>query len=128
MYDSRYDGGNLDSSLTRQLALVYRSLITAEEDGEEIDPHLTVHIPPVQQQRGSSDCGVFAIAFAIHAALGDDVEYIDLDQTLMRNHLLERFRRKAIERFPTTRKRSRRIEYFPYHQIDIFCSCQMPES
>ncbi len=68
MYDSTHDGGNLDSSLTRQLALVYRSLITAEEDVEEIDPHLTVHIPPVQQQRGSSDWGVSAIAFAIHGS------------------------------------------------------------
>ncbi len=58
--------------------------------------------------------------FAIHAALGDDVEYIDLDQTLMRNHLLQCFRRKALERFPTTRKRSRRNDYFPYHKIDIF--------
>ena len=61
MYDSRYNGGNLDSSLTHQLALVYRSSITAEQDGETVDQHLTVHIPPVQQQMGSSDCGVFAI-------------------------------------------------------------------
>ncbi len=63
MYDSRYNGGNLESSLTHQLALVYRYLITATEDGEAVDPHLTVHIPSVQQQMGSSDCGVLPLSF-----------------------------------------------------------------
>jgi len=29
---------------------IYRPLITKEEDGEEVDAHLNVHIPPVQQQ------------------------------------------------------------------------------
>ena len=46
MYDSKYSGGDLDSSLTHQLALIYRALITVEEDGEEVDPHLVVHVPP----------------------------------------------------------------------------------
>ena len=57
MYDSKVSSGDLDTSLMHQLALVYRALITVEEDGEEVDPHLIVHIPPVQQQKGSSDCG-----------------------------------------------------------------------
>ena len=47
MYDSKFSGGDLDTSLMHQLALVYRALITVEEDGEEVDPHLIVHIPPV---------------------------------------------------------------------------------
>ena len=34
VYDSKFGGGDLDSSLTHQLALVYRALITVEEDGE----------------------------------------------------------------------------------------------
>ena len=52
MYDSKCSGGDLDTSMTHQLALVYCALITVEEDGEEVDPHLIVHIPPVQQQKG----------------------------------------------------------------------------
>ena len=36
--------------------------------------NLYVHIPPVQQQRGSADCGVVAIAFAFHAAMGDEIK------------------------------------------------------
>ena len=37
MYDSKFSGGDLYTSLTHQLALVYRALIIAEEDE---DPHL----------------------------------------------------------------------------------------
>ena len=126
MYDSKFGGGDLDTSLTHQLALVYRPLITVEEDGEEVDPHLIVHIPPVQQQKGSSDCGVYAIAFAVHAALGNDVKDLKFDQTQMRNHLLQCFRKKELVRFPTTRKHSRRNNHFPYWEVEVFCSCQIP--
>ena len=38
------------------------ALITKDEDGEEVDAHLVVHISLVQQQNGLTDCGVFAIA------------------------------------------------------------------
>ena len=46
----------------------------------------------------------------------------------MRNHLLKCFRKKELVRYPTTRKRSRRNNHFPYCEIEVFCSCQMPES
>ena len=45
-----------------------------DEEGDELNPPiLYVDVPAVQQQRGVLDCGVFAIAFAVHLALGDDV-------------------------------------------------------
>ena len=48
-----------------------------------VDAHLIVHVQPVQHQKGSSDCGVnditFAITFAIPAALGDDVRHHEFD-------------------------------------------------
>ena len=128
MYDSNFSGGDLSSLLTHQLALVYRTLITVEEDGEEVDPHLVVHIPPVQQQKGTTDCGLYAIAFAVHAAFGDDVKNLEFDQTQMRSHLLQCFRKKELVRFPTTRKRSWRNNHFPYREVEVFCSCQMPDS
>ena len=40
-------------------------------------PMLTVEIPSIKQHKGNSDCGVFAIAFAVHAALGDVIEDIE---------------------------------------------------
>ena len=125
MYDSKYSGGDLDTSLTHQLALVYRTLITVEEDGEEVDPHLIVHIPPVQQQKGSSDCGLYAIAFAVHAACGDHLKDLKFDQTQMRIHLLQCFRKKELVRFPTTRKRSQRNNHFPYREVGVL---QLPNA
>lgn len=51
--DSKSSGGELSSSLTHQLATIYRALIeTQDEDGEEIAPLLHVHTPHVQQQQG----------------------------------------------------------------------------
>ena len=42
-----------------------------DEDGES-DPELVVKVPEVQQQSGVCDCGLFAVAFTLHVALGDD--------------------------------------------------------
>lgn len=79
----------MSSSLTHQLALIYRSLVISKEDGEEVAPHLMVNVPPVQQQSGVNDCGVFAIAFALHKLLGDNLKDIEFDQCKMRDHLLD---------------------------------------
>ena len=89
VYDNRFFGGDLSSSLTHQLALIYRLLFTKEEDGEEVDACIDIHIPPVQQQSGRADCGVFAMAFALHTALGHRVPDLEFDQAKMRSHLLK---------------------------------------
>ena len=39
------------------------------EDGKETDPFL-VHVCPVQQEDGNTDCGVFAIVLALRATIG----------------------------------------------------------
>ena len=60
VYGSKYSGGD------HQLALVYRTWITVETDGD-VDP--VIHVPPVQQQKGSTVCVLFVIAFAVHAEM-----------------------------------------------------------
>ena len=45
-------------------------MILREEDGEVVDPHIMVHVPNLPQQQGVADCGVYAIAYAFHAARG----------------------------------------------------------
>ena len=66
---SKFCGGDLSPSLMNQLAVIYSKL---QKKGEKEVPTLTVDIPSIQQQKGNSDCGVFAIAFAVHAALGNN--------------------------------------------------------
>lgn len=64
IYDSKLNG-RLSAHLQEQLVQIYRPAI--QNDG------LIVTAVPVQQQTGSIDCGLFAIAFAYHAALGDNM-------------------------------------------------------
>ena len=77
--------GKLHPSLTHQLLRIYRSLQT-DENGAT-----TISVPTVQQQFGNCDCGLFAIAFTLHLAMGDDPQHIFIEQSQMRSHLLKCF-------------------------------------
>ena len=44
-----------------------------EDENAANDSALIVTQYPVQQQSGSTDCGLFSIAFAYHAAIGDNL-------------------------------------------------------
>ena len=66
-------------------------------------PTLFVDVPYIQQQRRLVDCGVFAIAFAVHLALGDDVTRLNFNQGQMRKHLLKCFQEKVMCHFHKTR-------------------------
>ena len=50
-------------------------------DSERVDLHLVVDVPNIKQPK---DCGVFAIAYAYHASLGDDLSMFDQK---MKQHL-----------------------------------------
>ena len=45
VYDSKFSGGDLNASLTYQLALIYRAMITKEEDEEDVD-HISLCTSP----------------------------------------------------------------------------------
>ena len=49
---------------------------------------------------GNNDCGIFAIAFTLYLALGDDLQHILFEQSQMQPHLLKCFQRKKMEPFP----------------------------
>ena len=44
---------------------------------------LGVQVENVQQQFGSNDCGIFAVAFTLHLTLGDDLQHILFEQSKM---------------------------------------------
>ena len=48
------------------------------------------------------NCGVFAIAYAYHAARGDDVSKLKFDESRMRNHLLNYYKANYLSPFPLT--------------------------
>ena len=72
--------GRLSPSLQEQLVQIYKPAI--KKGG------LLVTVMPVQQQTGSTDCGLFSIAYAYHAACGDNLARMVLDQTQIGSHLL----------------------------------------
>ena len=48
----------------------------------------------------SARCGAFAIAFAYHAAIGDDLRQIQFDQQRMRGHIVQCFEKRKFSPFP----------------------------
>ena len=72
LYDSLPPTDEMCPNLQKQLAEIYgKTLCTIDTDV------LFVLHASVQRQAGSNDCGLFAIAFALHAALGDALSLQD---------------------------------------------------
>ena len=113
----------LSANVEEQLARIYGRLDKSEEDRG-----LTLHHVPVQQQSGNTDCGVFAVAFAYHAAIGDAIERITFDQGQMRNHLLRCFEEKKLSRFPHKLICSRGKFKFQFIALHCYDHCKLPES
>ena len=69
------------------------------------------------------------MAFAYHAAIGDDLETITFDQGQLRKHLLHCFEEKELSRFPhklVRRKGKCKIQFVALHCYDT--DCKLPES
>ncbi len=63
----------------------------------------------VQQQKCSSDCGLFACAFATALCLGVDVTNITFEQSEMRTHMKNCLQKRKPELFHTERRISHRL-------------------
>ena len=53
-----------------------------------------------QQQKGTKDCGVFAIAMETTIALGHNPSNVVFNQTLMRAHLVDCLKERKFTLFP----------------------------
>jgi hypothetical protein len=133
LFDSKFHG-KLCSTLTHQLALVYRTLAESFDDDTSEIP---INIPRVQQQEGCIDCGLFALAFAVHTALGDDLTMMMFNQSLMRPHLVNCLRDGVFKPFPHKKVQTIPIDftamgthgpYLSFFQLELFCECLMPET
>ena len=82
----------VSTTVRRQLANILHSL----------RPRMTMTKVCVQQQAGGSDCGLFAIAFAVALAHGQDPATLMFDQQAMREHL--RLYLQRMDPFPSLKK------------------------
>ena len=64
--------------------------------------------PQVQVQRGSKDCGCFAVAFAVSLLLGDDPTTLTYHQKDMREHFIVCLEARLFTPFPATEKKAKR--------------------
>ena len=91
--------------------------------------HLSVvDIPPVQIQTVSTDCGLFAIAFAYELAIGNQlVHEVRFDQKKTRSHLLSCFENGELTRFPHARRPMVQQIHHNSATVETFCKCKLPE-
>ena len=80
----------------------------------------------VQKQLGSSDCGLFALAFATDLCHGLDPTKQSYNQEMMPRHFVSCLEKGKMTPFPNTAKR------VPFHlamqkaKVPIFCICRLP--
>ena len=90
------------------------------------EPEIEVEIVPVKQQTNETNCGVFAIAFAISLACMEDLSLINYDENNMRQHLVKCIKMGKLERFPRLPSVPKEMSRRKVVSIELFCTCRMP--
>lgn len=90
---------NVYDSLNTSPTTALMKQVTALYSHDDSPPQ-TFLLPMKQQQEGSTDCGIFSIAYAVDLAFGNNPSNIVYDQSGMRNHLTHCLESKLITPFP----------------------------
>ena len=117
VYDSLYSCAS--SHLKTQIAAV----LATEKS------HIQLKFMDVPVQSGTSDCGLYAVAFAAALALGEKPEHFYFNQKRMRQHLLQFWRKELWKCFPQAEDKGyfRKSAVKAVEKIEIHCNCRMPE-
>lgn len=116
VYDSGF-GYNLSDSMVKIICTLSFNFLSEHD-------HLIVETADCQRQRGGSDCGLFALAFATELCHGVDPICRKFTQQDMRIHLSTSYHQGCLLPFPST---SRRTPFPPtrkVREIEIFCLCR----
>ena len=116
VYDS-IPSGDIPGRTKMQIAAI---LCTEEQN-------ITVHFPVVQSQKGGSDCGLFALAFAATLCVGENPAQVNYIQHKLRNHLFDCLENRTIRNFPQL-QRKKKAHLLGHSIIPVFCSCRQPAS
>ena len=88
------------------------------------DKQITLEFVDVQEQRGSSDCGLFAIAFITSVCCGVDPATLNYNQKAMRQHLLECIENDQMKPFPS--EQGRKPKPSETECLKVYCTCRLP--
>ena len=118
VYDSLY------KCLTTSTELQIASIVDTSQ------PKISIESVDVQKQCRSSNCGVYAIVYAIAYAttlsLGQDPGTLVFAQSEMRRHLFKMLKEKKLKMFPVLKKKWS-VRVTEGNIILVYCSCRMPE-
>ena len=78
----------------------------------------------VQGQRGSNDCGLFALAFVTSVCFGIDPASQIFDQKAMHRHLLDCIEEEEMRPFHSMH--GRKPKPLNTESLKVFCSCRLP--
>ncbi len=93
---------SLNTIPTPELLMQIKAIYTSPQGDHSQSRHVE-HVPIKFKQKGGTDCGVYAIAYAVDLALGTDpiqIPEIQYIQQQMRQHLLSAFNSGHISPFP----------------------------
>ena len=112
--------------MKEQMAIIYKEATQSNV--------LTVRAMSIQQQTGGVDCGLFAIAFACHAALVEKLGKVTFEQKNLRPRLVHCFEQNCIQPFSSPHvssphrsiavKRNKTKRF----RVHLICTCRLPES
>ena len=87
---------------------------------------ITIIYESVQIPDGASDCGLFALAFAMSLCHGNNPSKELYNQEAMRDHLLRFLEDGKLCQFPSLGKRRSR-QKAGIERVPIYCVCRLPE-
>ena len=111
---------SLHSPITADVQTVLARLLFTSK------PTFQVKLAKVTRQSGTSDCGLFAIAYITHLAFGQDPALFTFSQDKMREHLIQCIERGVMHPFPVLK--SKRPTEGKVIEVKVFCYCRCPES
>lgn len=118
IYDSLPNYSFNSSTLKEQVATVLKT----EEKSFQL------HHVDVQRQSGGADCALFAIAFIVTLALGEDPHITSYKQDQLRCHFVSCVDEKHFTRFPAPDRPRRlgRHRLLKKQEVPVFCKCRLP--
>ncbi|XP_078681624.1 uncharacterized protein LOC144916369 [Branchiostoma floridae x Branchiostoma belcheri] len=119
LYDSI--GADMTASLQVQLYQTYAAFSDQERNV------LTIILPEVQRQKNVFDCGLFAIAWAVDIAQGQDVSSIGYDDRKMRSHLKKCLEQGRLTPFPHLTSQRKKVGFTRVSRISLVCRCKQEE-
>ena len=113
VYDSKY------TSVSESTQTILAKMVYTDR------PFFSIKMASVSKQSGSSDCGLFAIAYITHIAHELDPSLCVFNQGQMRKHLIQCFEKEELKPFPILKER-RSSGVTKVTNCKVYCYCRCP--